>query len=127
MTTIPTHFYTSGRITYKTTTVTLTNDYGDKYDSSTRVQSDAADSELISSELLGSDKHMPCIDIDMPVRVYPSSTLGHFHLYIDKEMSWWKYKQLLRALVRAGIVEKGYYRASVHRKATHLRLPWVRK
>lgn len=38
-------------------------------------------------------------------------------------MVWWRYRLLLKAMVVAGIVERGYYRASVKRKATFLRKP----
>jgi hypothetical protein len=120
-------FNTSGRRTYKYDTTLFTDDYGDTIERQHMAPTDLAESTLITSEVLGTDKHKPCIDVDLPVRVYPSSTLGHFHLYIDKEMTWWQYRMLLRALVKAGVVEKGFYRASVARKATHLRLPWVRK
>lgn len=120
-------FNTGGRITYKIGKVTKTDSYGDTWQAEESIPTDMAESSVISSKLVGSDMHKPCIDIDMPVRVYPSSTLGHFHLYIDKEMTWWRYRQLLRALVRAGIVEKGYYKASVRDGSTFLRLPWERK
>jgi hypothetical protein len=120
-------FNTAGRKTYKYDTTLFTNDYGDTMEREFMVSTDLAESTLISSQVLGSDMHKPCIDVDLPVRVYPSSTLGHFHLYIDKEMTWWNYRRLLRALVKAGIVERGFYKASLSRKATHLRLPWIRK
>ena len=128
--TVPRNFQTFGRLTYKVTEE-LGCDYDGPYTEYRLACSDAADSGLISSELRerenGKKMHMPAIDVDMPIRVVPSSTLGHFHLYIDKPMTWWRYKRLLRALVAAGIVEKGYYKASVARKATHLRLPWYKK
>jgi hypothetical protein len=38
-------------------------------------------------------------------------------------MSWLAYKKLLRGLRGAGLIEYGYYNASLQRKATHLRLP----
>lgn len=99
------------------------------------------DSHIVSSEVLDSSmghlpncstcpptgKHSVMLDIDIPAKLIPSSTEGHSHLYIDKEMSWREYRKLLRALMKAGIIEKGYYEVSVKRKATHLRLPWVKK
>ena len=42
-------------------------------------------------------------------------------------MTWEQYVAILEALANAGVVEQGYYRASLLRKGTHLRLPWVRK
>lgn len=71
--------------------------------------------------------HTVLVDIDHPVRVVQSSTPGHYHLYIDVPMPWWRYRKLLRAMSRAGLVEPGYYQAAVRRRATYLRLPWTRK
>lgn len=71
--------------------------------------------------------HTVMLDLDVPVRLVPSSTTGHWHLYIDVAMPWWRYRRLLRALKTAGIIEPGYYSVSVARKHTALRLPWVKK
>ena len=71
--------------------------------------------------------HRPILDIDFPAQLIPSSTEGHFHLYLDKPMPWSTYKKLLRALAEAGIIEGGYARASEARKYTAVRLPWVHK
>jgi hypothetical protein len=71
--------------------------------------------------------HTVMIDVDHACRLVRSSTPGHYHLYIDVAMPWWRYRRLLRALKNCGIIEPGYYSASVARKATHVRLPWVRK
>lgn len=68
--------------------------------------------------------HTPMLDIDLPARLIESSTPGHYHLYIDHPIPWWRYKRLLKALMKAGIIEKNYYKASVARKGTHLRPPW---
>lgn len=95
-------------------------------DSEVRTQVTKEEAKLVSS-LLTNGKHYPTLDIDMPAQLVPSSTPGHFHLYIDCEMSWWKYRRLLKALSRAGIIEKGYYRANKLRKATFVRKPGVKK
>jgi hypothetical protein len=71
--------------------------------------------------------HTVAIDIDHAVRVVPSTTEGHFHLYIDVPMPWRKYRRILKALRNAGVIESGYYSAAVARRATFLRLPWIRK
>jgi hypothetical protein len=71
--------------------------------------------------------HMPVIDIDLPCTLVPSTTEGHFHLYIDKEVSWSDYCRLLSAMVDCGIVEEGYYAAALRRGATFVRMPGVRK
>ncbi len=71
--------------------------------------------------------HSPALDIDIPIKLVPSSTPGHHHLYIDKELSWWQYQQLLMVLADCGIIEKGFACASIERKATFLRKPGVTK
>lgn len=73
------------------------------------------------------DHHRPVLDIDFPAALIPSTTPGHFHLYLDKPMPWGKYKALLKALADAGIIERGYLSASIGRQYTSVRLPWVRK
>lgn len=77
---------------------------------------------LISSKVEGfSDKHMPTIDIDFPCRLVPSRTPGHFHLYIDKEVSADDYFYLLDAMADAGVVQRGYADASRKHGASFLR------
>lgn len=80
----------------------------------------AIDANLLSSEV-GSDMHAPVIDIDLPCRLWPSRTPGHHHLFIDKPMKWWKYRLILWALKVAGVVEPGYYKACVARRAGFVR------
>lgn len=87
-------------------------------------------SEVASEEswLKPSGMHKPVLDIDLPVKVIDSSTPGHHHLLIDKEMTWDQYKKLLDVLAEVGIIEKGYSRVSQgSRKHTAVRLPWVKK
>jgi len=81
---------------------------------------------LITSKLWNG-KHAPVLDLDVPHTLIPSTTPGHSHLYLDVELSWWRYKRLLKQLSLAGIIEPGYYRASKRRGFTAVRLPWVKK
>lgn len=92
------------------------------------VRTDAAieEADVVSSEL-GNGLHAPCIDVDVPMRIVPSTTPGHGHLYIDVAMDWEQYIAILEALAAAGVVERGYVMASEFRKGTHVRLPWVKK
>lgn len=84
---------------------------------------------LISSELRhrhpdGSKLHSPVLDIDFPVRLVPSATPGHFHLYLDGlAISTPVYEDLLRALAKAGVIEKGYAEAGIRREATFVWKP----
>lgn len=67
---------------------------------------------LITSKTDKEGVHLPCFDIDMPCRLVPSKTPGHYHLLIEKEMSWENYQLMLNVLAIVGIVEQGYVDAS---------------
>lgn len=84
------------------------------------------EANLVSS-LTEDGKHMPVIDIDLPVRVEPSTTEGHYHLYIDKELTSGQYDRLLWAMEVAGIIEKGFYNAWQARGMTMVRKPGEKK
>lgn len=72
--------------------------------------------------------HTIMIDVDVPARLLASTTLGHFHLYVDIDpVPWEKYERWLIASADIGLIEPGYLRASQERKATFLRVPWVKK
>lgn len=71
--------------------------------------------------------HRPVLDIDFPAALIPSSTPGHFHLYLDKQLEGPRYMKLLDALAEAGIIEQGYASVSKARGYTSARLPWVKK
>lgn len=92
----------------------------------TRTPAEIDDAEVVSSEI-GAGRHAPVLDIDVPAFLIPSSTEGHSHLYIDVPMSWRRYKRILRALAKAGVVEPGYVKASIRRKHTAVRVPWKKK
>lgn len=92
------------------------------------VQVEEHEANLISSKLVGSKLHSPVLDIDYQIRAVPSTTEGHFHLYLDGlQMSWWKYKILLRVLAFTGVIEPGYAGASIAQKGSHVRTPWTKK
>jgi hypothetical protein len=89
---------------------------------------DKDEANLITSKVLGNDQlHKVVLDVDIPARLIPSSTEGHFHLYIDKQIPWDNYVDLLGALAECGIIEAGYANASVERGYTAARLPWIKK
>lgn len=85
------------------------------------------DADIISSKIINHDLHTVMLDLDVPAQLVPSSTPGHSHLYIDVTMSWRTYARLLRALADAGVIERGYMHASIARRFTALRLPWIKK
>lgn len=84
-------------------------------------------SSLPKTRIDGPILHAPVLDIDFEAKLVRSSTDGHYHLYLDKSMSWWRYKRLLKALYKAGIIEKGYYKGSKNTKQTLVRKPGVMK
>lgn len=113
------------RLYWRADLASATNHYNDGWNSPSllnqqREPSTPDEANLVSS-LTASGKHMPAIDIDLPVRVVESSTPGHYHLFIDKEVEAEHYWQILRALYEAGIVERGFYELSVARGASYLR------
>lgn len=85
---------------------------------------------LVGSQLQTPDGellHAPVIDVDFPCRVIPSSTDGHYHLYIDKPMDWKQYQKFLKAMYEAGIIEKGYYNSAMKTKQSLVRKPGAYK
>ena len=93
---------------------------------------DIAKANLISSIDPGTQPgdpatHRPVLDLDFPAALVPSSTPGHFHLYLDVEISDDDYWRMLYALADAGVLEHGYVRACQSRGFTSVRLPWIKK
>lgn len=71
--------------------------------------------------------HYPCIDVDLPMRVVPSSTYDHFHLYFDVPVEWDKYKALLQAMADAELASQAYVDFSIAQGGTTVRMPGVQK
>lgn len=92
----------------------------------TEETTDYESARLVSSETLDG-KHMPVLDIDFEAHLVPSSTAGHFHLYLNKEMDWGTYAKLLLALYEAEIIQEGYYKMAIARGKTFVRCPGVYK
>jgi len=84
------------------------------------------DADIVSSEsTLVEGMHYPTLDIDLPCRLVPSETEGHFHFFIDTPVEWWRYERLLEALEECGIIETGYLNASKGRGFTAVAVrPW---
>lgn len=90
------------------------------------------DANLIGSLIdhdSGAELHLPVIDLDFPARLIPSSTNGHFHLYLDgmKPLTWDAYRRLLHALTEAGVIEPRYYFHCIRRGQSLVRKPGVFK
>lgn len=105
----------------------VTKELGDANCVSSLVLDSGSDTAETDSEWWDSTRHKPVLDIDIPCLLLDSSTPGHHHLIIDKEMPWWKYKNLLLALADAGIIEPGFAHASINRNSSWVRVPWEKK
>ena len=90
------------------------------------VVEDPLEANLIGS-LCKNGRHLPVIDVDLPCRLVPSTTPGHFHLYIEREMEHEPYMAMLKALAEAGIVNRFYAEVARLRGQTFVRPPWVKK
>jgi len=77
--------------------------------------------------LCGDGYHRPALDIDLPCELVESSTEGHFHLYIDKPLTFNAYRKLIVALVEAEIMDKAHLRHLDRNGSSLLRLPGVKK
>jgi hypothetical protein len=88
---------------------------------------DVNEADIITSRIKGTNTHTVMLDIDHPCKLVESTTPGHYHLYIDVEVDDRQYANVLKALVDAGIVQFGFAWGYAMRKATSLRLPWVKK
>lgn len=91
------------------------------------VAADAWGANLITSYSNGTGGHKPVIDLDFPARLIPSTTPGHYHLYIDEAISWNAYVQILNALLNAGLIQQAWYEGAINNGYTAVRPPWVHK
>jgi hypothetical protein len=101
-----------------------------EYDAETEryATTDLTEAQVITSLIAGeTEKHKLVLDIDLPAQLIPSTTEGHFHLYVDTVIEERKWEALLIALAEAGVIEPGYMRASIARGFTAVRLPWIKK
>jgi hypothetical protein len=113
------------RTFWRTENVLVSGRYGGWTDEK-RDQVPEMEANVVSS-LTTDGRHMPALDLDVPASLLPSSTPGHWHLYIDVPMSWWRYRRLLHQLYKAGIIEKGFYELAMSRKQTFVRRPGITK
>lgn len=133
------------RIFFRLDTLDESTSYEAEQPNTFRVPCDEADANLVSS-LCKNGKHMPVLDLDgmdpmtaiervtellglrhFPGRAVPSSTDGHYHLFVDHEMEWQDYSKLLDVLVFEGVIQAKYASASKERQATFVRKPGIYK
>jgi hypothetical protein len=96
-------------------------------DTRMEVESDT-EANLISSEIKdGNGWHMPVIDIDYEAHLQPSSTSGHYHLYLQIPIDKEKYLRALEAMAEAGMIEPGFAKLARERGASFVRKPGHKK
>lgn len=81
---------------------------------------------LISSKSR-SGTQRPIIDLDFPHAYVPSSTDGHAHLYLNQEISRWRWFVLMVGLYIGGVIDKGGFWWTLRRGSNFVRLPGVDK
>lgn len=85
-----------------------------------------ADANIITSRTFD-DMHVIQLDLDIEHYYVPSTTPGHGHLFINKELSWAKYANLLNVLADLEIIQNGYRDCSLKRGYSALRVPGLDK
>jgi hypothetical protein len=71
--------------------------------------------------------HKIVLDIDHDAVLVKSSTPHHHHLIVDHYVNWEDYQELLRAMAKCGMIQKGYAEGSIKQGASWLRTPWATK
>lgn len=105
----------------------LEDEYADVV-SARLVDRDNPDANVVTSKIDNESlTHLPVFDIDYPAYILGSSTEGHYHLYLNKPLSWRQYARLLKVMGEVGLIEKGFADLSIERGHGTLRLPWVKK
>jgi hypothetical protein len=92
----------------------------------TRPWNNHADFDVVCSQTVLT-RHKPVLDLDFDAVLWKSSTPGHHHLLLDRELTWKQYTRLLLALEDAGILSPEYVDVSLKRGYTAVRLPWKKK
>ena len=67
--------------------------------------------------------HQPVIDLDFGCRLIESSTPGHYHLYLDQEITIDKYIDLMEGFVKAGLVQEIHLDTLKEVRENYVRLP----
>lgn len=93
----------------------------------TGVMVESLDEANLISSLTTEGKHRPNLDIDFPAELIPSSTPGHYHLYLNIDLTRQQYDKLIDVLEEVGIIERGIKKAYYARGMTLTRKPGVKK
>ncbi|HVM90407.1 MAG TPA: hypothetical protein VMU11_00735, partial [Verrucomicrobiae bacterium] len=69
---------------------------------------DDQDAPRILPEPTSDRLELPPLVLSVQAKAHPSSTPGHFHLFLEKEMSWPHYEGLLIALRDAEVIGQDF-------------------
>ena len=53
-----------------------------------RIEVPRSEAELVGSRRADSDQHLPILTLDYEARLLPSKSGGHFHLYLNRPVTW---------------------------------------
>lgn len=91
-----------------------------------RFKTSEEEANLVGS-LLEDGNHAPLLDLDFPIQAEPSFTKDHYHLYINKSITWKQYRSLLKGFYKAGLLEWTSYIRAIQRGQTFVRKKGVVK
>ena len=100
--------------------------YGYSTTKETVIPKSCQDALLVGS-LREDGTHAPVIDLDFSAELIPSTTEGHFHLYLNKALTPKEHEKLLKVLYEVGIIEYGFYHNSLKRKQAHVLMPGINR
>jgi hypothetical protein len=80
------------------------------------------DNALVQGPLMSHPYRIP-----LQVQALLIDSTSNHHLYLERSLSMEDYRALLKALKRAGVIERGFCDLSIKRGGSFLRLPWVSK
>jgi hypothetical protein len=115
-----------GRMRFRTGVRTVHDDYGEW---ATETWTKSQDGPMVSSKTNSQRSgfsgnpaiHYPMFDIDAPAALVPSSTEGHFHLYLSTPTTWRRYKKAMKAMAKAGMIDYEWWELAKRRKQAVLR------
>jgi hypothetical protein len=67
--------------------------------------------------------YVSILEVEFPIQLIPSTTPGHYHLYLDRKISWEQYILVLESAHEAGIINKGFYEMSIKNGQSMVLLP----
>jgi len=63
------------------------------------------------------------LEVEFPIQLIPSTTSRHYHLYLDRKISWEQYVMVLEVAQGADIINRGFYEMSIKNRQSMVLLP----